>query len=93
MDMLGKRLLGGYTELHSAAAAGDLARLRTAVQKSPADIDKLNKVAYRPASLPAPCVGGPACFAGALAGRAVSSGAEDLQVPHTKAPLHVGSLA
>ncbi len=44
MDLLGKRLLGGYTELHAAAAAGDLARVRAAVLKSPGDIDKVNKV-------------------------------------------------
>lgn len=32
--------MGGWTELHVAAEAGDLARVRQAVQRSPADIDK-----------------------------------------------------
>lgn len=40
MSFLSKRLMGGWTELHVAAEAGDLARVRQAVQRSPADIDK-----------------------------------------------------
>ena len=48
MASLTKRLMGGWTELHGAAANGDLQRVRALVLKSPADIDKVNKVRRAP---------------------------------------------
>ncbi|KXZ42812.1 hypothetical protein GPECTOR_116g344 [Gonium pectorale] len=38
-----RRLMGGWTDLHVAADSGDLARARIAVQKSPADVDRMTK--------------------------------------------------
>jgi hypothetical protein len=38
------RLVGGWTDLMVAADAGDLARVRHAVQKSPESINKENRV-------------------------------------------------
>ncbi|KAG2439030.1 hypothetical protein HYH02_006558 [Chlamydomonas schloesseri] len=43
MASLTKRLMGGWSELHVAAANGDLQRVRALVLKSPGDIDKPNK--------------------------------------------------
>ncbi|GLC35040.1 hypothetical protein PLESTB_000547500 [Pleodorina starrii] len=43
MSALSKRLLYGWTELHVAADAGDLAKVRQIVQKNPTDLDRVTK--------------------------------------------------
>lgn len=47
MEAIKLRLTGGYSELHLAVRAKDLAKVQRLVQKGGDDIDKVNKVCFR----------------------------------------------
>ncbi|KAG2484198.1 hypothetical protein HYH03_017010 [Edaphochlamys debaryana] len=88
MASLTKRLMGGWTSLHAAAASGDLQGVRTAVQKSPGDVDKATR--ERQTALHLAAAGGFEAVIGELLDRQARAGLQD---EAGRTPLHVAASA
>ncbi|GFR45024.1 hypothetical protein Agub_g6335 [Astrephomene gubernaculifera] len=88
MSNLSRRILNGWSDIHVAAAAGDLGRVRLAVQKNPTDVDRPTK--ERQTALHLAAAGGFEAVVGELLDRHARTALQD---EAGRTPLHAAAEA